>query len=113
MPSVANHKPNPPKPGLAKRNSELAFGDFQNLSKAAREGLAAYVLTEDMDYARQIAKDLSPEYVGMPFEEQGPYVGILVNSIILGRPRMLSMARCWLDCERDILLAKLTWSEEY
>lgn len=84
------------------------FKDFQDLHEDLRDTLV-YHLTAKI-------KSVSKDYL-VAKEPQGeqPWWTMTIADLfrILENEAFLSMARCWQDCGRDMMRAKLTWTEGY
>lgn len=88
-----------------------SFADFQDLDPKVREALVIFVVTADEDQA--LASLVQPEYIGMPLDGTLQANQNRLRSLMWDGVNALSMARCWAECNRDMILAKLTWSPDY
>lgn len=88
-----------------------SFADFQDLDPKVREALVLFTVTGDDLQA--LASLVQPECIGMPLDNAVKANQQRLRSLMWDGVNALSMARCWAECNRDMILAKLTWSPEY
>ena len=84
------------------------FRDFQDLHEDLRDTLVYHLTARNKIESKNylIAKE--------PAGEQ-PWWSMSIAELfrVLENESFQSMARCWLDCGRDMVRAKLTWTEDY
>lgn len=88
-----------------------SFAEFQDLDPEIREALVLYLVGGDMTQA--VASLVPSESDVMPVDALTRAKQHLVRSLLFYGENALSMARCWAECDRDMILAKLTWSPGY